>query len=79
MKKNESRSLTIDFYNEAVDTIVAMKEITGREKSIEVVSDALKIYLNILFAQAFAKGYELENFVKDKKAAQEYFHSIGWV
>jgi len=83
VSKKEDKILTIDISGDATVALKQFGKITKR-KPIEVVNDALRTYMWILFEQTFGgavsashsnpeKNRNFAHLVKDKKAAKEYF------
>jgi hypothetical protein len=81
-----AKELEVRLSDEAAKTIVKLAAITGREFN-QVVIDSLRTYLWILREQARKRtivsengdqGVELENLVRDYKAAAEYFRELDW-
>ena len=80
--------MKVELLKEAADSVEHMGAITARNAE-EVVSDALRTYLWILYEQTSGRAIvsvngspneetELERFVEDEKAAKKYFQAIGW-
>lgn len=80
--KKRGKKLTISVLSEAATAFKEFGKIT-RRKPEEVASDAFRVYMWVLFEQTFGgvvnarhskseENRDLENLVKDKKAAQKY-------
>ena len=78
---------TVDFHGDAAEMIDHLSEITERQRN-EVVSDAFRTYLWVLYQQLHGKKVvpmvddkpekPIQSFVKNTAAAEEYFRDLKW-
>lgn len=84
------KKLKFKFLGDAVQSVHALKRITGRRSTAHLLSDAMRSYLWIIFEQTYGgtivsehadkeEDSELTNNVKNQKFAEKYFEQMGWV